>query len=367
MKKLKTSPILLIFIALAVLTASTNASPVRARSTLLSLFTRSDAVMIGRFDKREESGTNRFGDGFTIVTTKTFFDISSVLRGETRKFVVVEDEEYRYQVTNGQNAPVDAVFSVGADPRDVDNMPKPGDTVLLFLKKEGDSLVLADERDGVRKLTANDQGSYVDRIKELNSIFEKGDADPAKIAAWLVRCAEQQSTRWDGTHELMQGFRQLEWREQKDPNGYERIDPTVSFAQGADAAKVLTDELKRSLTHILISSDFKTSAKSNEVSDGDRELIALVKQWDPTTAAQYLLAQLKSFAFTAHENAGMMYKISELIGDNRSVEIRQTYCKAAAVYDEASVTGKRQLNRIVDTFIRNAEGELSPTDAPRSN
>ena len=369
MKQLRSSPISLIFIVLAAFFAvGAKATPVRARATLLSLYSKSDAVMIGRFDKKEDSGTNRIGNGFTVVATKTFFDISSVIKGEPRKFVVIENEEFRYQVPNGTDAPRDAVFSVGSDPHDADNVPKPGDTVLLFLKIEGDSLALADEYDGVRRLSSGDQGIFADRIKELNSIFEKDEADPSKVAAWLVRCAEQPATRWDGTHELMQGFRHLEWREQKDPNGYERIDPTVAYARGTDAAKALSDDLKTALTNILINSDFSVTAKSNELSDGDRELVALVKRWDPKTAASFLLNRLKSRAYTAHENAGMMYKVSELIGDRRFAEITRTYSEAAAGRKLSSTSLEQlRLDRIIDLFIRNAESALSASDETGSN
>jgi hypothetical protein len=360
MKKLRSSPISLLIIALtASFAVGVKADPVSARATMLSLYLRSDAIMIGRFDKREDSGTNRVGNGFTVVTTKTYFDIATVIKGEAKKFVVIDGEEFRYQVPKGSNAPRDAVFSVGRDANDQGSGPKPGDTVLLFLKRDGDTLALADEYDGIRKLSPADESVYVDRIKELNSIFENGDADPSQTAAWLVRCAEQRATRWDGTHELMQGFRHLEWREQKDPNGYERIDPSVAYVRGADAAKALNDDLQNQLTQILISSDFSSAAKPSELSDGDRELIALVKRWDPKTAANYLLSQLKSNAFTSAENVGMMFKITELIGNSRSAEITRSYAEAARSDTEFSAASQTRLNRLIDGFVRNAESALS--------
>jgi hypothetical protein len=368
MKILRSSPISLVFIALAVsLAVGAKAAPIRARATLLSLFERSDAIMIGRFDKREDSGTNRVGSGFTQVTTKTYFDVSTVIKGEPRKFVVIEDEEFRYQVPKGADAPSDAVFSVGSDVRDLDSRPKPGDTVLLFLKNDGDSLVLADEADGVRKISASDQSIYIDRIKELDSIFGNGDADPSKVAAWLVRCAGQAATRWDGTHELMQGFRHLDWHKQPDPNGYERIDPSVSYVLGPEASNALSDDLKNALTQILISSDFRVTAKSNELADGDRELIALVKRWDPKMAAAFLLTELKSGAFTAHENAGMMFKIAELIGDSRSADIIKSYHDANSSDGGSTKTSRTILDRMVDNFVRNAETKLSQPEATQSN
>src|SRR4051812_14449998 len=150
MKKLVSSPILLPFVMLATLVVGIKANPVQAKATLLSLYTRSDAVMVARYDKKADVGTNRVNDGFMIVTTRTSYEVSSVLKGDVEKFITIENEEFRYQVQKGNKAPQDAIFSVDGGSKN-DNAPKPGDTVILFLKKEADSFVLADETDGVRK------------------------------------------------------------------------------------------------------------------------------------------------------------------------------------------------------------------------
>ena len=356
MKKLRSSPISLIFILLTITPFVNAKSPVRARSTLLSLYTKSDIIAVGRFNKKEDAGTNRVNDGFTVVTTKTYFDISTVLKGEPQKFIVIENEEFRYQVQKGNDVPRTTVFVDSNNSRE--DEIKPGDTVLLFLKKDGESTILADERDGVRQISAEQQSVYSDRIKELNAIFDSNEIDNADVSSWLVRCVKDPVTRWDGTHELLQGFRQLEWRQVKDDRGYERVDPSVSFAHGSEAAQSLTDDLKTALTQILISSDFSWQKKSNELTDGDRELIALVKRWDPSTAARYLIGQLKSGAFTAHENAVMMFKVAELIADSRVAQIWKQYLNAgdqtqsvATVNDPHSV--------LMERFISSAERNLA--------
>src|SRR5690348_6397169 len=130
MKKFGSSPILLILLLMAAAIISAAKSPVRARMTLLSLYTKSDIVAIGRFDKKEESGTNRVGQGFTMITTKTSFDIATVLKGEDRKFVIIEDEDYQYQ-TQQNGIPKTAVFVDENNARS--DEIKPGDTVVLFL------------------------------------------------------------------------------------------------------------------------------------------------------------------------------------------------------------------------------------------
>jgi hypothetical protein len=329
--------------------------------------------MIGRYDKKIDVGTNRVNDGFTVVTTQTSFVISTVLKGDPMKFLAIDSDEYRYQVQNGTEAPRDAVFSVGGDPRD-DGRPRPGDTVLLFLKKEGESYILADESDGMRKLDAAAQAAYSARIGELNSMFERDEPESIEVAKWLVRCAADPITRWDGTHELMTGFRHIEWRKQRTENEYQRIDPSVAYEKGAEAAGALTDELKSALTQILLSSDFApASGKKIVLSDGDRELIALVKRWAPATAARYLVDQLKSKAFSLNENAGMMYKVAALISDTDAEKISDRYaqlCVDVSYYTSASLVSageKAPSTILLNNFIRIAESKIGRVDTSSSN
>jgi hypothetical protein len=331
--------------------------------TLLSLYTKSDIVAIGRFNKKEETGTNRVGEGFTVITTKTSFDIATVLKGEDRKFVTIEDEDYQYQ-TQQNGIPKTAVF-IDENNAGRDEIA-PGDTVLLFLQTDGESVTLVDDRDGVRKISAAEQTVISARIKELNAIFEATKIDDKKIAAWLVRCAENAATRWDGTHELLQGFRQAEWSKEKDPNGYEYFDSSVTSDRGREAAVVLSDDLKDALTQILISSDFAPAGKSNLLSDGDRELITLVKRWNPTAAARYLVCQLKSGAYSAHENAGMMYKVAELVGDSRAATLWRQYLDTQRDENITEIQEKAQ-SAMLAKFVALAENTLNQISASQQN
>ena len=363
MKKFRSSPILLILMVLAAATMAAAKSPVRARMTLLSLYTKSDVVAIGRFNKKEESGINRVGEGFTIVTTRTSFDVETVLKGDARKFVTIEDEDYQYQ-TQQNGIPKTAVFVDENNARDEEI--KPGDTVLLFLKTDGETFELVDDRDGVRKISPSEQSVFSARIKELNSVFEGAKPDNNKIAAWLVRCAENTATRWDGTHELLQGFRQADWSKEIDPNAYEHFDSSVTSDHSRKAVAALTDDLKDALTQILISSDFAPKTRSNVLSDGDRELITLVKRWNPTAAARYLVCQLKSGAYSAHENAGMMYKVAELVGDSRAATLWRQYLDTQRHAMESDNKDKVQ-SVMLAKFVALAENTLAQMSAAEQN
>ena len=274
MKKLVFQSVLLICIAfMPVASLLAKAIPVKAAATLLSLYRESDAIAVGRFDKKEEFGTNRVGDGYTVVSTRTFFDISSVLKGEPRKFLALEDEEFRYQIETANEGPRQAAFIEDIESFDPDGQPTPGDTVLIFLKRHGDSYELADYRNGIKKLSTADLSVYIERINELNSIFGSEKVDPAAVADWLVRCAEAPATRWDGSYELLQGFRKVEWRLQNAEN------PKSNWSfDSADVARTLTDNQKTTLANILIFRDLRGENPQERTIRGDRELTELVRR-----------------------------------------------------------------------------------------
>jgi hypothetical protein len=91
----------------------------------------------------------------------------------------------------------------------------PGDRVLLFLNNDEDEgeegeLELVDYSDGLKKMTPEKLAAYEPRIRELNEIFSKAEPSYSEIVAWIVRCAEDPQTRWEGTYELLRSFQYLD-------------------------------------------------------------------------------------------------------------------------------------------------------------
>jgi len=322
----------LLFLFAVLPVAAQAGGPVRFRMTLLSLYEKSDLIFIGRYDKKEDSGTNRVGDGFTVVTTKTYFDVSTVLKGDARKFVALDDEEFRYQIQpkNSGEAPRDAVFIEDIGSYDADAQPKPGDTVLVFASGQDDSFELTDQRDGMKKVSPQDAEVFASRIGELIDIFVPGKTDPVQLADWLIRCAQEPVTRWDGAHELLQGFRRIDWQRQANSKTPDGFDPLVSDDLGRDAARTLTSEQKTELAHLLLDLQPASNASVAGLSSGDRELVSLIRRWDSSSVTRCLAAQLRSQAFTAHENAGFMFMIAELLGDARATSLARQYAEFSA-------------------------------------
>ncbi|HZH33065.1 MAG TPA: hypothetical protein VEY11_20025 [Pyrinomonadaceae bacterium] len=78
------------------------------------------------------------------------------------------------------------------------------EVLLLFLKRaeNGDEYMTIDGERAALKLSEEDLKVYVRRIEELAAIMRSAEPDDAAIAEWLVRCAEEPATRWEGASEL---------------------------------------------------------------------------------------------------------------------------------------------------------------------
>lgn len=344
--------LVLLLLSACIPAAAQKQGPVRFRMTLLSLYEKSDLIFIGRFDKKEDSGTNRVGDGFTAVTTKTYFDVSTVLKGEARKFVVLDDEEFRYQIQpkNAGEAPRDAIFVEDIGSYDADAQAKTGDTVIVFATGQGDSFELTDQRDGIKKVSAENGSIYAARVRELNEIFSGNKPDPAKVGEWLIRCAHESVTRWDGAHELLQGVRRLNWQAGTEAMIANSFDPLVAGDLGREATRTLTPEQKTELSQMLLSLEPAAGSTTSGLSLGDRELISLVRNWDTSSVATCLAAQLRSQAFSAHENAGFMYMIAELLGNAKAASLARQYAESSASAAAATEQNETQ-KKTVGSFL----------------
>ncbi|HEX6623636.1 MAG TPA: hypothetical protein VF064_07980 [Pyrinomonadaceae bacterium] len=92
---------------------------------------------------------------------------------------------------------------------------KQGEQLLVFLERgdeeEGRAVYTVDDATyGVKMLSDDDLKVYLARIDELAGIEGRKPADKAALVEWLVRCAEEPATRWEGAYELMVSTQALE-------------------------------------------------------------------------------------------------------------------------------------------------------------
>lgn len=322
----------------------------RTPFTLLSLYRESDAIYVGRYEKTTDGEPTDDNADYTVVPITKHFTISNTLKGETRKFFTLEDTEYRYKNVQA-NESEDEEY---ADDEEEVEVIEPGDTVLLFIDRSEDSdlLVLTDYTDGIKKMTPEKLAAYDARIRELKSIFSTESPNVAYIVDWLVKCAENPLTRWEGTFELLQSFQNMDWQASQhetkaniDDDGSEQAvmaDANTATADEEDSeaapellagdprfAKSLTDRHKQTLTNILMNRERPKRAddRSDKVvaTRGDQELIELVKRWGDSGVAEHLLQQLRADSSDTYQNVALMDSISSILNDEDLTSLASEY------------------------------------------
>jgi hypothetical protein len=118
---------------------------------------------------------------------RTALRISSLLKGESK-----ERDVHLYHYAGAE---MDEDFPYAFVKNDV---------LLVFLNpnEDGEGYVPADYERGIKKLPPDDLKVYVARIEELASIMRSKKPDAAALTEWIVRCAEEPATRWEGAYEL---------------------------------------------------------------------------------------------------------------------------------------------------------------------
>ena len=328
--------------------------------TLLSLYRNSELIYVATYDKSEEGEPTEETTEYTTLPIRKHFSVSSALKGETRKMLVLSETEYRYKnqesgteekteeesgtETEGEGDAANSEEETVEIENDDASELSAGDSVLLFLNNDEDSDVisLSDDVDGIKKMTPDSLAAYSLRIRELNEIFASESPTHAELVAWLVRSAEDPATRWEGTYELLRSFQNMEWQaeraketmENPQPEGphlgeYE-VEKSRDFETGdVNFARALTEGQKLILTNILLNrAPPENSAKDREQvtkTRGDEELIELVKRWGDSTVAVNLVEHLRHISSDTGASAGLMSAVAAIFGDDKLESIADEY------------------------------------------
>lgn len=360
-------------------TAAARRCPVKEPETLLSLYQNSDAIYVAVFDRIEEGEVVETTENYTTVDIKKHFTISSTLKGQARKFFVLEDQDYRYKAAAAE--PVQAVEegkaeseaekpestepeeeAVVDEEEEYEDDPaelKSGDRLLLFVKEaeeENEAARLTDYRDGIKKLSTEALSAYEARINDLRSIFSAKKISEARVIDWLIRCAEDPLTRWEGTYELLRSVRNQKWRDDADRERKERIAKGLPVEQVAleyddeeevagkiagrvdtsSFARLLDQNHKQTLANILLNFTKDSSGKKEYIS-GDRELIELVSKWGDPRLMGFLLDQIRAGADDPSDTSDKMQMVGEILKDEDVDELAEKYSDIVYESDDDQV------------------------------
>lgn len=304
--------------------------------TLLALYRTSDSIYIGRYEKSEDGPATEDTADYSVIPVKRHFSVTSAIKGETRKSLVLEETEYRYKSTEG----VEEEVGHGDGEIAADATPQPGDAVLIFVSKnqESGALELTEMSDGIKKMTPERLSVYEARLRELKSILAPEKPKYSEVVDWLIRCAEDPLTRWEGTFELLQSFQNMEWqaerakqadREENVSDEFEPETPKEFETGDANFAKNVTDAQKQVLTNILLSRDrpkkTEDGAAQELLAHGDRELIELVKRWGDSRVASNLLETLRHDSTDPSQNSELMASIASMLHDDVLTSVSEEY------------------------------------------
>ncbi len=206
-----------------------------------------------------------------------------------------------------------------------------GETVLTFLdkreKKEGYEVHALSY--GVKhELSASEYSIYKNRIQEMQQLLQTGEAkdNHEKIINWLVTCAGQKCTRWEGLYELSP---HSDFMSYYDRDQQSRKDLFLSSSQ------------KNNLFTVLLAID--------TLDYSDIPLADIVRGVNDSLLLDFLKTRLtrvhEEFIWPA---AGIMQRIVELTGNT---ELETVAEKFQNVYFDYSDKGKQESKQLLSDFI----------------
>jgi len=299
------------------------------------LYGESDLVVVARIG--DSKVVERERDARLV---RTVLQVSSVLKGVSRRPTV-----HLYHWNYGD---LEGPFSVG-------------DEMLLFLKqskpqpghKPHGGYELDDTRWGAKKIAGTELKSYLDRIGELAQIIPEQGPTHAALVEWLVRCAEDPATRWEGAYEFAASIERYSEPEAEQDTDADEDKKTESDAppssdnvasnketvieaqtpaledaeQEPNFAAMLTGEQKARLMTALF--------QTEKVLEGDFQLIELAKHWKDPRLLPFLINQLRKLESEPPRSAeSLMDCIVDILDDKEISGLDEEYRDSVSYPEE---------------------------------
>jgi carboxypeptidase family protein len=210
-----------------------------------------------------------------------------------------------------------------------------GETVLVFLRRgddaggnnTSDGYTLDSSAESVKHLSASGLETYLQRLDELKAITANSESTSADIVEWMVRCAEDPSTRHEGAFELNASAWREQWQKEE---AAEDNSPAPTRKSPRDEepmfAALLTSDQKQRLMNALL--------ESEELGGGDFQLIELAGRWNDPRLLPFLISYLHSIEEAAPRSAErVMQSIAELLNDEKVSALLEDYTDNASYVD----------------------------------
>jgi len=191
---------------------------------------------------------------------------------------------------------------------------------------------------GAKTLNDVDLEIYVQRIEEIQQILQLKDKDEQRneTIEWLVKCAENKATRFEGLYDLYPQSELMSY--------YDRNEDTFTHKYK------LTNNQKQRLRTVLLSID--------KLDYGDFGLIDVVKESNDDELIQFLISQFGKYnvgQLTREKTYIIQYfmrYLSELTSNSDLADISQKYNRLYIFYEKE----KEQVLDLVDEFSSVLDG-----------
>ncbi len=343
------------------------ACPIPPPQPLRSLYKVSDRVVVARVGAKDVLKTVN-----QVAFVRVALHVTENVKGTPVQLVHLYDTEFVGAEAEKDEEPVTVNLFYGR--------PRPrlkrGERYLFFLdrREEGDGYVVDDQSYGIKQLSGDDLKVYLERIKELADLMRQQPEDKHALVEWLVRCAEEPATRWEGAYELSESAdaatRGDEAKEEQDASeaGQAQVAAETSNAPGAGEAQAapepqasddpaadnMTKEQIEKLQRIndlryapadptlvpLLNAVQKQRlsdaflASSSEPNEGDDLLMQVVKDFGDPRFPGFVLARLHRFEDEAPYQAELWLRaLTASLKNKQLVELSAAYTQDAAYFE----------------------------------
>ncbi len=284
----------ILFASTLILSTETSAKskrcPIELPVTMLSLYLKSNSVVIADFKNEDVTKTENDGSGY-YANIKRNLNVVKTLKGQKKPEISFSVSEYRQQMIKsevGENGTPEVYIDEIESYNRTDAFTI-GKRYLIFLAKDDETgaFVPAYYRLYSREITPDNAGIYEKRLRELSKIITAKKNQLPNLAEWLVDLTEDEATRWDGATVLARSFASVRYEE----NGEETEETTLidkDFNEYSSViAKHVTEAQKERLSSIFVNLLNQTLLSDGENTDYDYEFAELVGNWDRERFAMY--------------------------------------------------------------------------------
>jgi hypothetical protein len=247
-----------------------------------------------------------------------------------------------------------------------------GATVLAFLarRRRGPGYITVGLSYGAKSLSNREIEVYSARIRELIEIEKQTDPNTRQglLVEWLVRCAEEPTTRWEGAFDLHNSH-EMKMIEKENENDKAQGDQEGAVNENeaeerkeeiVDLTTLLTEDQKRRLTAALY--------RASSLSNGGMDLIELVELWGDDNLVpfmwSYLKASKKDFLWETHT---LMRKLATLLKNREALNLIEKF--ESGIYSNQEEEAQREQERraILQQFIEAIEHSGPPRTVEINN